>query len=149
MAASPNRILATIVGALVAVVVAVAVVAATRPPPELDVGTPQGIVQAYVRAVFDGEIAEAAGHITAESECGVEDLERARAADSARVVLLDTRVDGDSASVEVEIVHSGGSGPFDGYEWSEETTFSLIRSGGTWQLTGEPWPLYFCRGDDQ
>jgi hypothetical protein len=60
-----------------------------------------------------------------------------------RVVLLDSSVDGTSATVEVEVVFSTGD-PFSGSEYTETHTYRLTRSGSTWVLAGTPWPLYEC-----
>lgn len=122
-----------------------AVLATTRSEPEFDPNLPEGAVQGYLRAVFDEDEDRALTYLAAGTECDRDDFRGAVTSDSARVVLRGAEVDGDEATVVVEIVYTGGQGPFDTYEWSEEQTFELERKGDRWVLVGEPWPLYFCR----
>lgn len=141
----PNRVLAIVVGCIALVAMVAAVLAVTRPEPEFDPTTPEGTVQGYLRAVFDQDEDLALGYLEGNTECDRNDFGGVVTSDSARVVLRGTQVDGDEATVEVEIAYTGGQGPFDTYEWSEDQTFELEREGGRWVLVGEPWPLYFCR----
>lgn len=134
----------TVAVALLAVVAAV--VASGRSVPTYDAGTPEGTVQAYLQAVFDGDDRTAASYLSTTSGCDVDDFRGAYVAESARVVLRDSRIDGDAAAVEVEIVFSDAGGPFDTYEWSEEQSFDLVREDDSWMLIGRPWPLYYCQG---
>lgn len=141
----PNRILSIVVGAVVLLGVAAAIVAATRPAPQIDVSTPEGVVQAYLQDVFEGNEEEAAAWIDPASGCDAADLARAFASRSARVVLVDTTIDGSTARIEVRMTYGGG-GPFDASEYSEEQHFELRRSGASWLITGEPWPMFYCEG---
>lgn len=149
MAADPNRVLVMIAGGVVALIVASAVVIALRPAPTFDPATPEGTVQAYLQAVFAGDEAEAAGYIDPQSGCEEADILRSRVGDSARVVLVETETSDETARVEVEVVISAGQGAFDAYEYSQDRTFDLVAAGDRWLLTGEPWPVYFCSGDER
>lgn len=141
-----NRILAIALGAIIVFAIGAAVVAAGRPATRLDPGTPEATVQAYVDAALAGRSDEAARWLDPAGECGAQDLDQAGAFGTdlgARVVLVDSIVNGDSATVQVEVV-LGSGGPFDSAEFREQHTYRLTRSGGTWLLTGVPWPLYDC-----
>lgn len=141
----PNRILSIVVGAVVLLGVAAAVVAATRPAPQIDVTTPQGVVQAYLQDVFEGNEEAAIDWIDPTTGCNAFDLARAFGSRSARVVLVDTTVTGSTARVEVRMTYSGG-GPFDASEYSEEQQFELREKGAGWLITGQPWPMFYCEG---
>jgi hypothetical protein len=141
----PNRVLAIVVGSIALLALVAAVLAATRPEPEFDPATPEGTVQGYLRAVFEEDEDQALTYLAADTECDRNDFRGVIPSDSARVVLLSAAVDGDEATVTVEIFYAGGNDPFDTYEWSEEQAFELDREGDRWVLVDEPWPLYFCR----
>ena len=142
MTSRPNRILAIVLGVIAVIGVAAGVLSVTRHGPEYGRGTPEGVVQAYLTAVVDGDHQDAAELLT-QSPCTVEDLDRAYLPEDVRVVLRDTEVDGDTSQVKVDVVMSSG-GPLDGSEYSEEHTFRLARAGGDWLITGTPWPMYEC-----
>jgi hypothetical protein len=141
----PNRVLAIVVGSIALVALVAAVLAATRSEPEFDPATPEGTVQGYLRAVFQEDEDQALTYLAADTECDRNDFQGVFTSDSARVVLRSVETEGAEASVEVEIAYTGGQGPFDTYEWSEDQAFELERVGDRWVLVGEPWPLYFCR----
>jgi hypothetical protein len=141
----PNRLLAAAVAAIAVLAVIATVVSATRSAPELDPATPEGVVQAYVAALLDGDSERAAAHFAPGTGCDAADLDPVVLDTPARVVLLDTRTTGDTARVEVRIVHSPGDFPGSG-EYGEDHTFRLGRVGGRWLLTGAPWPVYDCAG---
>lgn len=143
MTRRPNRVLAIVVGVIALVAVVAAVLATTRAVPKYDRGTPQGVVQAYLSAVIDGDHQQAAKLLAEGSPCRVEDLDQAYVPDEVRVVLRDTEVDGDTAQVVVDVVMSSGD-LLDGSEHAEKHTFRLTRATGAWLVTGTPWPMYEC-----
>lgn len=146
MTTRPSRVLAIMVGLVVLVVVLVVVLAANRSVTGHDLSTPEGVVQAYVAAVVDGDSDQAAGLLSDDSPCGVGDLDGAYVPELDRVVLLDSDVDGDSASVDIETVVA--EGPFGAFDFTERHTLRLERSGTDWRIAGQPWPLYECfKGD--
>ena len=147
MQGRPNRVLALVVAAICLVAVVAAVVSATRSVTEYDRDSPAGVVQAYLTAVIDGDDDEAVGFLADDSPCTVEDLDRAHPPDETRVVLRDTDVDGDRARVEVDVVMSS-AGPFDSFEFTEEHTFRLSRTGGDWLIEGAPWPMFECTEEE-
>jgi len=142
----PSRVLAIVVALVVLVIVLVGVLAANRSVSDHDLTTPEGVVQAYVAAVVDGDHDEAAGLLAEDNPCDAGDLDGSYVPELDRVVLLDAEVDGDRASVDIETVTA--EGPFGAFDFTERHTFRLERSGTDWRITGRPWPLYECfKGD--
>jgi hypothetical protein len=134
------------VGALVIIAV-IAVVVSSGSELELEPGSPEAAVQAYVRAVLDGDEDTAFGLLTADYQG---ELQR-RCRDLRPPVDQDLRVtlrevDGGSgeATVQVRITESGGSGPFDQYQYSYEERFELKGSAGSWLIDLAPWALEVC-----
>ena len=116
---------------------------ATRRGPVYDPATPEGVVQAYVAAVVDGNHDEAVRFLAAGGPCSVADLDRAYLPDGTRVVLRGAQTTGDTARVDVDVAMSSGD-LFGGPETFDKHTFRLTRSGGVWRVTGEPWPMSGC-----
>lgn len=139
----PEKVLLYVVGGILLFAVVGGTVAALRPPPEFESGTPEAVVQGYLQAVFEGDAAAAEAYLSDSSACHAADIERALGEESARVVLRDTRVEDAKAQVRVEMVFSSG-GPFDTYEYSQNRTFFLGREGDDWKITGQPWPVFSC-----
>lgn len=146
MTTRPDRVLAIVVGLVVLVAVVVGVLAANRTATEYDRATPEGVVQAYVEAVLDGDHEAAADLLSEDNACDVNDLDSSYLPEYDRVVLREAEVDGDSARVEIEAVVA--EGPFAAFDYSERHTFRLERSGTEWRITGRPWPVFECfKGD--
>jgi hypothetical protein len=138
-----NVVLAVVVGVIALVAVVAGVLAATRHVATYGAGTPQGVVQRYLTAVVDGDTAAAARLLAADSLCNVDDLDRAYVPDGVQVVLRDSKVDGNTARVRVDVEMST-EGPLNTFEYTEEHTFRLTRAGQDWRISGEPWPMYGC-----
>jgi hypothetical protein len=139
----PNRILSFVVLVVAVIGVVAGVLMATRDVPTYDRRTPEGVVQAYLTAVIDGDHDAAVAFLAEESSCTVDDLDRASVPEGVRIVLRDTRVDGDAAQVEVDVALPSG-GPLGGSETTERHTFRLRQADGDWRITGRPWPMYDC-----
>jgi hypothetical protein len=60
VAGRPNHILLIVLGAVAVIAVVAGAIAATRQVTQCDRGTPEGVVQAYLAAVIDGDHDEAA-----------------------------------------------------------------------------------------
>ena len=138
-----NRVLAVFVGAVVLLAVLAGVVVANRDTPDLNPGTPEGVVQEYLQAVFDGDYPAGAGLLSPSSGCDVADLAAGYVPESARIVLDHSAVTGDHAVVTVKVTEGTGGGPFDsGYSHTERIT--VQRESGVWKITGSPWLLSSC-----
>ena len=128
-----------LVAALVAVLAIVAaVVAGTREHPALDAGTPAGVVQLYVVALYDGDDATAVQYLDPALGC-TDPLPERYLAGTARIGVAATTVTGDRATVDLRIEEGAGLDT-----WSHRETFTLRRDGETWLITGHPWPIYEC-----
>ena len=111
-------------------------------PETFDPATPEGVVQNYLQAVFDGD--EAASLALMEPEladrCRRDSTSLDYRTDGARAFLDGTSIDGDRASVAIEIRHTS-----DGIdEWIENETIWLDRSESSWQISEPPWPYWDC-----
>jgi hypothetical protein len=139
-----DRILMVVVAAMVALSALVVALAAARSPAQLDPRSPEGTVQAYLRAVLDGNHETAARYLDPASGCDIGDLDGMGRTHPTRVALASSHVDGSNARVRVELT-LGADGPF-GSGYRETTTFRLNRPDADWLLTGTPWPLFDCTG---
>jgi hypothetical protein len=140
----PNRVLAALVGAVVLVAVVAGVVVANRTPPQFDPHTPQGVVQAYLKAVLDGDHSRAADLLSPSSGCGESDLALAAVPESARIVLDDAVVDGDRAVVTVKVTEGSGDELFGSSAYTHSERITLQRDAGVWQIAESPWLLSGC-----
>lgn len=143
MSARPERVLALVVGLVLVLAVAAAVVAANRPTPSVEPGSPEAVVQDFLTAVVEGDEEAALSYLDPDLNCDERSLEHVRD-EQARVALLESEVDGDEARVVVSI-SQGSSGPFETGEYSREETYRLLRTGDGWRITDDvSWPLYGC-----
>jgi hypothetical protein len=139
---NPNLLLAAIVGFIVIAVAIVSVLSATRSAVVIDRATPAGSVQIYLKAVLAGKNAEAAKMLSPERGCTVTDVDRAYVLRTAQVVLVDSTTSGASAEVRIRVEILSGS--LLGDAMTEDHTFRLVKSGGSWLISDIPWPLYDC-----
>ncbi len=141
MRARPATVLAIVAVLVVALAVVAAIVSSGRDRPTLDATTPEGVVQLYVTALFDDDVAAAAeDYLAPELNCG-DFLSEMYLADTFRVAVVETTTTKDTAQVELSIEEDAGL--FNG-SWSHREIFTLRRDAGTWLITGEPWPVYQC-----
>lgn len=132
-------------GIALAVLAVVAVVLGTRPAPRLDPSTPEGAVQVYAEAVFEGDRAGARAVLHPDVVDACADVPRPIPGSSAtRLAILDTAIDGDDARVEVRITESFRNGPFGGGESAYEDVFGLERVDGEWRIRYGPWQFVEC-----
>lgn len=130
------------IGLIIIAVAIVTILSSTKSAVVIDRSTPAGSVQVYLKAVLAGKNAEAAKMLSPESVCTVTDIDRAYIVDTARVLLIDSSTEGTTAEVRVRVEIPSG-GPLGDF-MTEDHTFRLVNSGGTWLITGIPWPLYDC-----
>ncbi len=137
-----SRIVLMVIGGVAVVLIAVAIVVAVQPPQEFDSGTPEGTVQAYFRAILDGDEDLALSYIDEELLVGCSRFELGYVTpDSARVVIAKTEIDGDEARVDVVITETWGEGPFGGGSNTFDETLVMTRSDGVWLISRVPWPV--------
>src|SRR5690606_14946781 len=120
------------------VVVALVVVLTRGGAAPLDESSPEGVVQRYVQAVIDDDVAGAEQYLHPELTEKCEALDGVLS-DGVRVTLRRTVERGDTATVQVIIVYSGGSGLFGPSEYQSDDRFTLKRDGDAWRITETPW----------
>lgn len=138
MSSRPTTVLGFVAALVVVLAVVAAVVSATRERPELDPATPEGVVQLYVRALFDDDVAGAVEYLDPALGCS-ERLPEVYLPETARVGVGPVTRTGESATVDLRIEEGAGLDT-----WSHRETFTLRRDGETWLITGHPWPIYEC-----
>lgn len=139
MRTRPTAVLVIVAVLVVLLAVVAALVSRGRDYPTLDANTPDGVVQLYVSALFDDDVATAVEFVDPALGCS-DPLPEIYLSDIARVAVLKSTTSGDTASVELRIEEGSG---LDG-TWSHREDFSLRRDQGTWLITGDPWPIYSC-----
>jgi hypothetical protein len=131
------------VGAVVLLAVLAGVVVANRATPELDRTTPEGVVQLYLQATFDGNYPVAVGLLSPSMGCDISEVS-ASAPQPAQIVLDDTVVNGDNAVLTVDVTEGAGNDPFGASGYSHKDRITLLREGGVWKITESPWLLHAC-----
>ena len=127
--------------ALLAAGVVVALVAVRQPETAYPAHSPQGTVATYLRLLQDGKVDTAYALVAM-------DMDRERFHEQFdtwsqtphRVTLLQAGTSGSDASVTVEIA-AFSAGPFGASDRTSRQTFTLVRQGGAWRITG-PEYLY-------
>jgi hypothetical protein len=146
-----SNIILWVVGASVAVLVAVSVFFALQPPTQFDPNSPEGTAQGYFQAIEDGDEDLATSFLAedlqefCDGEWQYRDFESA-----SRVVITDTKIDGDAATVEATITVSYGDDPFGGGSYDHDETIRMVRVGDGWLISKLTWPMdaYPCNEGD-
>ncbi len=141
---SERRLLLWSGGALAALVVLAAAFSFVGDA-ELDPGTPEGVVQDYLRAVIAGDRPKARSYLADELEgCGTR-FPRYLADQAFRIEWLDTALGPGEAWVTVSVTRSD-PGVFGGHR-SDTYEFRLIPEAGGWRVTHQEWPWFECSAD--
>lgn len=143
MADRPTRILLAAVAGLLLLAVVAAVLSQTRDGPRYAEGSPEAVVQSYVVAAVARDGEAAVRHLDPAIGCTARHVEESWIRPASRVVLRDTDVHGDRATVGVDVVTPTGD-PLSPSEWTDSVTLDLVRVDGQWLVTGDPWPVYVC-----
>jgi hypothetical protein len=140
---SPLRSILPIAGALAALVVIAVIVALVASPDEPETfaaGSPERAVQDYIEALRDFDVDRAYGMLSEQARADVSRSDfrmyvrySCVQQSHCRVRLADVSVDGDRATVQVALEHSGG-GPLDLNRYTERITIPLVREDGTWKI---------------
>jgi hypothetical protein len=134
-------------GALLAAGVVVALVAVRQPETAYPAHSPQATVATYLRLLQNGKV-DAAYALVATRRAGERfhmDRESFHAEFDTwsqtphRVTLLKAGTSGPDASVTVEIA-TFSAGAFGATDQTCRQTFTLVRQGGAWRITGWPRP---------
>jgi len=148
--ASSNIIL-VVVGTLVALLVAVSIFLALQPPTQFDPNSPEGAAQGYFQAIEDGDEALATSFLTEDLQEFCDGEWQYRDSEAAsRVVITNTKIDGDAATVKVTITVSYGDDPFGGGSYDQDETIKMVRVGDVWLISTLTWPMdaYPCNEGD-
>ncbi|WP_025746046.1 hypothetical protein [Kallotenue papyrolyticum] len=110
-----------------------------RTPPLAPADTPEGVVQRFYQAAYAGDYAAAHALLSRSVAARVTpvELERRLSADlrNTQLRVLRVRSYGDSADVEIELLHVAPGGLFGAHEWREERTVVLRREDGQWRIS--------------
>ncbi len=127
------------------------VVSLLRGETEFDSGSPQAVVQQYIRALAeeDFDAARSLWSPDLREHCSLEtfvtdsryDVDRM---DEARYTLGAVRTVGETASVEIEITHTSGGGIFGPSEYSRTGHYSLRSYDEGWLVTSHTTPRIEC-----
>lgn len=132
-------------GAVLALLVALAVALSFVGDADLDPDTPEGVVQDYVRAVIAGDRVAARSYLADELEgCGTR-FPRYLADQAFRVEWLDTTLGVGEAWVAVSVTGSD-PGVFGGHR-PETYEFRLSPATDGWRITHQEWPWFECSAD--
>jgi hypothetical protein len=139
---TPNQILAVIIGLISIISVLIILISYNRNAIEFEANSPEGVTQAYLNSVFDGDYDRAVTFLEADSKCDASDLDRTYVNRTVRINLSSVDTTDGSARVKIRLEYSNGA-PFDS-SYSEEQTIRLITEDNSWKITGIPWPMYDC-----
>ena len=144
----PAVLLWIFAGVVAAAVLVGAVVGALREATPLDRDSPEGVVQAFLQAVFDGDYSAALTFLDSDTtaSCDQGDFRAAWIPESMTAALDDVRVRDGEAEVSVRLRTVTGPEPFGSGAYSSQETFELIHEGGVWRITEGFWPVYDCAG---
>jgi hypothetical protein len=146
-----NRTLGLIVGGIAALsLIAIVIASLGDDTVSLDPDSPEGVVQAYVTAVADGDWAVAHSFFSGDlaERCTVSELSFERMDDVARVSIDDVSMTGQTAVVDVVVTHATVGDPLSTSTWDEDVTFVLIDDEGGWVFDEISWPYFPCRWDE-
>ena len=134
-------------GIAIGVLVLVAVVFSFRENPELDPGTPEGVVQRYLQAMIDGEEGVARAYLSDRLQGQCRNLYRYAyfSERSVRIEWLATTVDGSTAYVDIREIRHWPDVVDDYSEHDRVFTLKLTDDG--WRITHQSWPWYQCSED--
>lgn len=146
MSAATRWLIGIGVATVMLVVASVAVARLVDREVEYDVGTPEGTVQAYLRAVAGGDATTAYGFYSTDLQdsCEITNLRDSLrlGTEDFRATLRDVTERADTVEVRVSLMQTYGSGPFDRGESVSEQVFVLTAEGGGWRLVEAPWPSW-------
>ena len=145
----PPKWIVPAVGVAVVVVIAIAAVLnAGRRVPTLDPSTPEGVAQGFVLAVFDDDEATALDYLTDELADRCDDEVRFWFPEPGRVVIVDTTVNDERATVELRISTTSADSPFELSDYTRDMTLVMTRYESGWRISEEPSRWFSCPPGD-
>ena len=137
-----------VVGVAVAVIAVVSTIVAIAVDREVDLdpSTPEGMVQAYLRAVAEGDSGAAYSFYSDDLQAR---CDRRQVTDSLRygpgdfsATLRGVTPRADYTEVRIDIIQRYGSDPFGSGESTFEHTFIVAEMAGGWRFDEPPWPSW-------
>ena len=136
---------------VVALVITSIVLVLLQTETEFALNSPEGTVQAYLRALEQDQPASAYSLLSSQlaEACPLEDFVTDASFSKSqisehRVILLSTQVVNGTTIVTVRLSRVTNSGPFGVSESSYDEGFSLKNVAGSWRISKEPWPFFHC-----
>lgn len=145
MTAQPVRADRTLIAILtliaVIAVVAIAVVFTRGGTADIDAASPEGVVQAYSRAVVANDYPTARELLSTEvrERCDptvpsvIQDL---------RMTVVSSKVDDDTVVMQVRMSYGGGT--FGGAGYDYDAVFTLVDERNAWTVESVPWEFALC-----
>jgi hypothetical protein len=142
--AARGRSLGLVVGIVLALVVAVAaIVTSLRPSPQLDPGTPEGLVQAFFQTVEADEWEGLRALLTRSLQEQCEPSELAQFRDDVdRAVISAVEPAGSETVVEVRVSRVVVDDPLNPYSYDDTFHFVLAQDDGRLAVSELPWQFY-------
>jgi len=143
-----STVLLVVIGMLFAVAIAAAAAVASirGGEDELPEGTPGRVVQLYLRAVEDHDATKAYSYLSPElaERCRQfpKEVITRRGDTSIRATLDETRIEGPTATVRVELTETFDNSPFGQSDPRQTIVFELEQVNGEWRFSESPWLLY-------
>jgi len=114
-------------------------------PPLAPPTTPEGVVPRFYLAAYNGNSTRAYSYLSqdARQRISADDLEQQLGSElrGSRIQVGMSKVQDDSAKVEVAITRFGPIGTFGPEEWTKRRDVYLQREADTWKITGEAFQL--------
>lgn len=134
---APDRALrwgAIVVGVLVVAGVVLALTGGNTP--EYPAGSPEATAAQYLQAVLDDDQATIDA-LTYDEPCPNDSFYWVEDVTSIR--MDDAVIDGDTATIRLEVIHGTTNPVFEGPGWDERAELNLVLRGGAWGVVGG-WP---------
>jgi hypothetical protein len=149
MSRKPGTPILVGIGILLLLALLVALTVAGSNVRTYEAGTPEATAQAYIQALFDGDIHTGHGYLSKDlqQKCEPRDLDLWWVGHADSASFDEVRIDGDHAAIELRLVSSDyepGAFPFDNYDNSQETELELDQLDDVWVITDATWPLAGC-----
>jgi hypothetical protein len=126
---------------VLAVFIAAAILIATRDAPELDPTTPEGVAQQFVLASFERDVEGMRSYLTTDLAERCVDLDRIWYETPSRAVITDSSINGDRATVTVELTTTSGNSPFELSQYGWDFTLFMQQTDQGWRIAEPDWPL--------
>ena len=98
-----NRMLVGVLAAIVMIAAIIVVVVNNSTQKTFDLNSPEGTVQSYLVAIYDGDSAKASNYLSATSYCTVDDLDMLGTQDKPTIRIEGSSITGNNAEVKINV----------------------------------------------